>query len=718
MPSRILALLSLLLVPAASPLHAAPALAVDARLALQEAEPEAAQEEVGEEQAPASLEDLVKDFRDLKATLDDIKPASRVEDDFLDCENKLQDIGRLSSEESVLKLVEMAAQGNWSGRLLDATARGLMLSDAALARETLMEWIEDKRRDAYRRAAATALAELGSQEDLEWLRDKRLRAEKSGMVKGAILEGLIDREVEKLDSIALKAAKDKDANYVAAGIRAIGLLGLEKGMKSVEKNLGDPSTKVRKRCFEALAALGGDEAYKLLLEAYDDARNEALRTDIAVQLRLADNRDEIGVLIKEGLSSRDHEVVKASVEAIAFAAEHEPELCGPVLLKMLSDGDEEIRTAAIEGMVRARPEGAIQALIKRLDHDDFRTRTDAAWALAQIGDLPEEAEAKFIELTHDDRPAVRLHAVDALSWFIPSDAAYDAAVARLRDDLWSVRSQAIMTMADFRRRDSLEKLVEVVQTDKGRVKDDALAALAHLTGEDFGPMEQNWGRWLKDAPADYTLPTEEEVTEMIAKRKRAREASGNDTQAKSVYHGISVPRGGVVFILDVSGSMDQRWEGNVTFFEHFSQALIDTVSNLKNDTDFNVVTFSSGARAWREDKLAPATEEPKAEAVEYLEDARPGGATNLYEALELAFSFQETQTIFLMTDGDPTMGLTIPDVILAEIEYMNRDRRIQIHTIAAGQVKAEFLADLAAANGGEAVDLTHLGTKKRAKPGN
>ena len=68
-----------------------------------------------------------------------------------------------------------------------------------------------------------------------------------------------------------------------------------------------------------------------------------------------------------------------------------------------------------------------------------------------------------------------------------------------------------------------------------------------------------------------------------------------------------------------------------------------------------------------------------------------------------------------MTDGDPTMGLTVPDVILAEIEYMNRDRRIQIHTIAAGEVKAEFLADLAAANGGEAVDLTHLGVNKKKK---
>jgi len=675
------------------------------------AEPPAA-DSPSEEKAPATLEELLAEFERMKKELDDIEPQKRVVDDFLDCENQLQEIGRLDSDVAVVVLLRLAEEGGWSGRLLDATARGLMLNSSTLARETLMEWIEEKKLDNHRRAAAQALVELGSETDLEWLRDKRLRAEKNGAIQGIILDGLLDRQVEGLDSIVLKAAKEKDARYVAAGIRGIGLLKLKKGMKTVEKNLGDPSIEVRKRCFEALASLGGDDAYRLLLDAYHDARNEGLRTDIAVQLQLADEKDEIAVLIKDGIGDRDPDVVKAAVDAIAFAAEHEPDMCGPVLLDMLGDSDEEIRTSAIEGMVRARPEGAIQALIKRLDHDDYRTRTDATWALAQLGDLPPEAEAKFIELTVDDRPAVRLHAVDALTWFVPSEDAYQAAIPRLQDELWSVRSQAIRTMEAFQRVDSLPHLVKVVQKDRGRVKDDALAALARLSGEDFGPLEHAWAKWLGDLPADYALPTPEQVEEMKAARKRAREGDGADTKSKSTYHGISVPRGGVVFILDISGSMDQEFDEDQTFFEHFSEALIETISNLKNDTDFNIVTFSSGARPWLEERLLPADEENTTAGVEYLREMRPGGATNLFEALQVAFSFQETQTIFLLTDGDPTMGLTVPDVILDEIQYMNRDRRIQIHTIAAGDVKAEFLADLAASNGGEAVDLTHLGGKK------
>ena len=59
-----------------------------------------------------------------------------------------------------------------------------------------------------------------------------------------------------------------------------------------------------------------------------------------------------------------------------------------------------------------------------------------------------------------------------------------------------------------------------------------------------------------------------------------------------------------------------------------------------------------------------------------------------------------------MTDGSPSAGeFQMPESILAEIDRINRDRFIQINTIAAGSIRAEFLADLAATNGGKAVDM-------------
>ena len=101
----------------------------------QEAEAEAAAPEAVV-QAPVSLEDLVTQFEDLKETLDDISPAQRVEDDFLDCENQLKAIGKEGSEAAVMKLLELASQGAWRGRLLDAAATGLVLNPTELARTT------------------------------------------------------------------------------------------------------------------------------------------------------------------------------------------------------------------------------------------------------------------------------------------------------------------------------------------------------------------------------------------------------------------------------------------------------------------------------------------------------------------------------------------------------------------------------------------------------
>jgi HEAT repeat protein/uncharacterized protein YegL len=533
-----------------------------------------------------------------------------------------------------------------------------------------------------------------------------------------LLHLLLERDVEKLEAAVADAAKDKDKLVLSVGVYGLGRLKLTKHRKLVEDRLGDEDVVLREKCFATLADFGGADSWRSLIEAYADARNLALRNKILIQLRRAKAKDEIAVLMKDGITHKEEAVVAAAIDAIAYAAEHEPEMCGPVLLKMLASSNADMRTSAIEGIVRARPAGAIQELVKRLDHEDFKTRTDAAWALAQLGDLPVEAEAKFLAMTNDERPSVRLHATDALKWYPKSEAALKALLARFGDELWSVRSAAVATALTFRRVETLAPLVKLAQEEKGRVRDDALRALEALTGEDFGPVAQIWARWLADLPAGYAVPSAEEAQMVREKRLAARKAGEDKTvAARPEYHGIAVPRGGVVFILDISGSMEQyRVSKEQNFHEYFSEALIETIQRLDGDTDFNVVVFSDRVRTWK-DKLLPADAQNISDAIEFIRDLRPGGPTNIYEALLGAFEFLETQTIFLMTDGEPNVGpVTDPDGIVAEIEDLNRDRRIIINTIAAGQAQAEFLSELAASNGGQFVDLTSLGVGKKKEP--
>jgi Mg-chelatase subunit ChlD len=151
--------------------------------------------------------------------------------------------------------------------------------------------------------------------------------------------------------------------------------------------------------------------------------------------------------------------------------------------------------------------------------------------------------------------------------------------------------------------------------------------------------------------------------------------------------------------------MNTRYSSTESYFQHFSKALIETVQALGQDVSFNIVLFSSGIRVWK-NKLVSANEKNRDDAQQWLEKTTPGGATNVFGALSAALAFDEAQTIFLLTDGDPTAGeYQMPDSILAEIDSINRDRMVDIHTVAAGNVRAEFLADLAATNGGVSVDL-------------
>ena len=98
--------------------------------------------------------------------------------------------------------------------------------------------------------------------------------------------------------------------------------------------------------------------------------------------------------------------------------------------------------------------------------------------------------------------------------------------------------------------------------------------------------------------------------------------------------------------------------------------------------------------------------------------ATPAGDTALFEALEAAFAVDpQFDTIFLLTDGNPTSGRywTTPS-LLASVRAWNRNRRAAIHTIGLSLadedrgmpnltedlgVMATLLGAVASATGGE-----------------
>ena len=82
---------------------------------------------------------------------------------------------------------------------------------------------------------------------------------------------------------------------------------------------------------------------------------------------------------------------------------------------------------------------------------------------------------------------------------------------------------------------------------------------------------------------------------------------------------------------------------------------------------------------------------------------RPGGGTNIHDALELAFEDERVDTIYLLSDGAPSTGPIVQaDELRDEVARWNSVRGVVIHCIAVGQ-DHRLLKGLAEDSGGKYV---------------
>jgi len=125
----------------------------------------------------------------------------------------------------------------------------------------------------------------------------------------------------------------------------------------------------------------------------------------------------------------------------------------------------------------------------------------------------------------------------------------------------------------------------------------------------------------------------------------------------------------VVFVFDTSGSMAGEK------IEQARRALQNLLGNLNPDDRFNIVTFSSDVRRFR-DSLVSASKENLDAARDWSGKIKAVGGTNINEALQKSLEMlkreSRPQQIIFMTDGQPTVGETNVNTILENIREDNR----------------------------------------------
>lgn len=441
----------------------------------------------------------------------------------------------------------------------------------------------------------------------------------------------------------------------------------------------------------ALQAEGTPGGVKLILE---NARLEmtcdpATLTAILATFAGEANEDALfGALRDKQIPS---EIRVTVVEAIGARESGDVE---KALVGALKDDSPALVLAAIAAL-DARDTQAHAATLKKLQKSsDEGVRRQAIISLGKIRGADGAWVGELAKLAADKDPAVRMGAAVALAE-LRTPEALEELYLLLSDPDHLVQRETLQQLANMRKKRTLPALIARINGARGLVKRQLLWTLRMITGEDHGASNERWKRWWESEGEAFEVP--EYTTALRQERERERRRAASETT--STFFGLQVISDRICFIMDISGSMEER-SGAGNRLDAAKEQLVGVLEKYPEGDLFNVIFFASDAFPWV-DELVKMTRKTRKEALSYVTRQKPGGATAIYDALQLAFEDRRIDTIYLLTDGDP-MGGTInePGRIRAEVKRWNETRKIQIHCIAVGK-PSELLKGLARDSGGE-----------------
>ena len=378
----------------------------------------------------------------------------------------------------------------------------------------------------------------------------------------------------------------------------------------------------------------------------------------------------------------------------------------PVLMDLLRDEDPQIQLRAVEILGERGEPQAERSLWKLLRSKDDLLLHATVVALGKIMGADPKWQDRLFGLAEDRRTAARIGSAVALAE-LRTARAVEALHGLLFDSERPVRLEAVQQVGNLRRKDSIPILIERLAAEKGRLKQDLATVLRLITGLDNGTSRGRWKAWWDGEGAGFEVPPYEQA---LAAENERRARRANNVSLASFY-GLNVVSDRVCFILDVSGSMSFRAQGNAgrtssdrssgpTRIDVAKDELTRTLTAFPDGDQFNVIFFESRVRVW-EDELVEMDAKSRKRVLEFVAEQNANGGTALFDAVETAMQDELVDTIYLLTDGDPSAGRIIDrGLIRAEIKRMNGMRKVQINCISIGQA-SQLLQWLAADSGGQ-----------------
>src|SRR5260221_123876 len=276
-------------------------------------------------------------------------------------------------------------------------------------------------------------------------------------------------------------------------------------------------------------------------------------------------------------------------------------------------------------------------------------------------------------------------------------------IEALEDKDWSTRLAALDAIENLHAQEGIPAIIARMAKEDGRILSEFSATLYRLTGQPFEDNAAAWDNWWKQAGATFELLTAEKLEKVKATAEDLRLKQGTRVQSK--FFGIRIVSHKLILIIDVSLSMNEHVEAEYdgktgqTRIELAKAEMDKAIQSLDPGAFFNVVAFCGDVTRWLEGGLQAASQKNRDEAQAFVDKSMLGSGTSTYDALKEAFKDPDVDTIFLLSDGEPTTGEEIDPIVIREhVKQWNDHRGIVINAIAIGG-KHDILQWLAADSG-------------------
>jgi hypothetical protein len=257
----------------------------------------------------------------------------------------------------------------------------------------------------------------------------------------------------------------------------------------------------------------------------------------------------------------------------------------------------------------------------------------------------------------------------------------------LADKKWEVRLGAAKALRNYRLRDVIEPLIEAMQKESGTLIDEMSQTLRIITGEALDEPA-DWKNWWNSKKATFQVPEEGKEGSETAGSGKSPEVR---TVAPSPIYG-QIKSKNVIFVIDTSRSMsieglwgeDRKKMSRLEIVKIELKKVLDT--QIGKDCMFNIITFAQEVKPWKTQPVKGSRENIDS-AKKFVDSLKPEGLTYTYGALMESLNNRDADTIYFLSDGEPTYPPDKVDEvdrpsILGKMRSLNRFRNVTIHAIA------------------------------------